>query len=108
MVDQKKETKKDPIQSEFEALPLDQKFASLLKMEAVTITEAFNYVVASSSKAFEKAGEAINEFGAKFEREVTNATASAADEAKTKTPKGSTAKPKPRPGKKAPNTDSAK
>ena len=108
MADEKKETKKDPIQSEFEALPLEQKFASLLKMEVVTITEAFNYVVESSSKAFAKAGEAINDFGVKFEREATKAAASATGEKKAEEPKGSTSKTKPRPSKKPPGAEPAK
>ena len=108
MTNQKKETKKDPIQSGFEALPLDQKFASLLKMEAVTITEAFNYVVESSSKAFEKAGEVINDFGAKFEKEARKATESATGKKTASAPKASAAKPKSRPAKKAPNAGAAK
>ena len=108
MTDKKKETVKDPIQSEFEALPLDQKFASLLKMEAVTITEAFNYVVESSSKAFEKAGEVINDFGAKFEKEARKATESATGKSTASAPKASAAKPKSRPAKKAPNAGAAK
>ncbi len=108
MAEQKKETKKDPIQSEFEALPLDQKFASLLKMEAVTITEAFNYVVDNSAKAFEKAGEVINDLGAKFEKEVSKATSSPTDKKAADAPKASTAKPKSRPAKKAPNAGTGK
>ncbi len=108
MVEQKKETKKDPIQSEFEALPLDQKFASLLKMEAVTITEAFNYVVENSSKAFEKAGDMINDLGAKFEKEVSKATCDPATKKAADAPKASTAKPKSRPAKKSPNAGTGK
>ncbi len=108
MTDDKKtkgsDTSKSRVHEEFEALPLDKKFASLLQMEAVTITEAFNYVVNSSAKAFEKAGAAIEEFGAKFEKEVTKAAAQS--EPKTKG-KASDPKPKARPAKKAPNANSA-
>ncbi len=111
MTDQKeKDTKssevpKSKVQTEFEALPLDKKIASLLQMEAVTISEAFSYVIDSSAKAFEKAGIAIEQFGAKFEKEVTKAATSSEPKPDEKS---STAKPKSRPAKKAPNAGAAK
>jgi len=66
---------KDPIQAEFEALPLDQKFSNLLKMEAVTLGETFTYVVNSSMKAVEKFGDALSDFGSKIETEASRAAA---------------------------------
>src|SRR5205085_6077371 len=65
---------KDPIQAEFEALPLDQKFSNLLKMEAVTLGETFTYVVNSSMKAVEKFGDALSDLGSKIETEAGRAT----------------------------------
>ncbi len=79
---------RDDIHSKFDSLPLDEKIASLFKMEMATISEAINYVVNDPMKVVEKIGDTISEFGAKVEKEVRNA--------------GSTAKsgqePKPDPG----------
>ncbi|MGB2752216.1 MAG: hypothetical protein WBC19_09180 [Pyrinomonadaceae bacterium] len=94
------EKAKTPIQSEFEALPLDQKISQLMKMEVVTLTESFNYVVKSATKAFEQAGDAIQDFGAKVEAEAKKATSSTTSQTKTAAPKATAAKPKARPAKK--------
>ena len=94
------EKAKTPIQSEFEALPLDQKISQLMKMEAVTLTETFNYVVQSATKAFEQAGDAIQDFGAKVESEAKKATSYAKAQTETAAPKAATPKPKARPAKK--------
>ena len=77
--DKKQQTKangaeKDPIQAEFESLPLDRKIANLLRMEAVTLSETFDYVVSSSMKAVEKAGDAIQDFGTKLDKEMRRPT----------------------------------
>lgn len=94
------EKAKTPIQSEFEALPLDQKISQLMKMEVVTLTESFNYVVQSATKAFEQAGDAIQDFGVKVEAEVKKATSSTTTQTKTAAPKASAPKAKPRAAKK--------
>lgn len=73
------DTKSD-LQAEFNALPLDQKFASLLQMEAATINEAVKYVADSSMKALEKLGDVISDLGAKVETEAKRATSSAEKE----------------------------
>ena len=52
---------KEAFEAEFEALPLDEKFSRLFKMEAVTIGETINYVVNNSSKLVEKAVAAVND-----------------------------------------------
>ncbi len=65
---------KSDLQAEFNALPLDKKFASLLQMEAATINEAVKYVADSSMKALEKLGDVISDFGAKVETEAKKAT----------------------------------
>ncbi len=113
MTEQKKqETKgagaaKSRIQEEFEALPLDKKIGSLLQMEMVTISEAFSYVVNSSAKAFEQVGNAVEEFGSKFEQEARKAAESAKPKANAGDAKTSTAKPKGH-AKKAPNSGAPK
>ena len=105
MTDQKQqETKnapKDRFQEEFNALPLDKKFANLLQMEVATLTETFNYVATSSMKVIEKVGDAINDFGTKIENEAKKAASSAKSAASSPGPKASTAKPKARPARKS-------
>ena len=61
-------------------MPLDEKFASLLKMEMATLSESFNYVVDSSSKAFDKMGEVFSDLGSRVETEFKRAKEKAAEE----------------------------
>lgn len=68
---------KDAFQAEFEALPLDEKFSRLFKMEAVTIGETINYIVDNSSKVFDKAVDAMNEFGRKAQADCAEKKESA-------------------------------
>jgi ferredoxin len=88
MTDQKREPpkqeapKKDKFQEEFKALPLEEKLASLFRMEVVALGETFNFVVNS-----------ITEFGSKLETEVRKATRSGADACASE-PKGAKAKQK--------------
>jgi len=84
----KSDKSKDAFQAEFEALPLDEKFSRLFKMEAATIGETITYVVDNSAKVFDKAVEAMNEFGRK-------AQADCADKADKKEP-GTKSKDKPK------------
>ena len=80
MTDEKPETpkadapKKDKFQEDFEALPLEKKIASLLRMEVVTLGETVSYVVNSPMKVVEKVGDVIAEFGMKLEREAKKAS----------------------------------
>lgn len=62
---------KEAFEAEFEALPLDEKFSRLFKMEAVTIGETINYVVNNSSKLVDKAVEAMNDLGRKVQTECS-------------------------------------
>ena len=94
----KTQTPKDRFQEEFKALPLDQKIANLFKMEAVTISETFAYVVDQPMKVVEKVGDVITEFGIKLENEVKKAAAS--HKAQTGASKASAPKPKARPARK--------
>jgi ferredoxin len=65
---------KDKIYEEFEALPLEKKIASLLKMEVNTLGETVSYVVNSPMKVVEKVGDVIAEFGMKLEAEAKKAS----------------------------------
>lgn len=96
----KAETPKDRFQAEFEAMPLDKKFASLFRMEAATLTEAFEYVVKSPMKVVEKFGDVITEFGIKLEKEARKATRPAEKYSPPKTPNPKAAKSKSRPARK--------
>lgn len=59
---------------EFETLPLEQKIANLVKMEAVTLGETLSFVINSPFSVFEKVGDVMAEFGMKLEREAKKAT----------------------------------
>ncbi len=67
---------RNKFEDEFRDLPLEDKFKSLFRMEVSTLEETFSYVADASMKAFEKAGEVINDFSKKVETEVKKATAS--------------------------------
>ena len=73
MTEEKKERIKEPLQNEFGNLPLDEKIANLLKMEAVTLTETFAYAVKSPLEVVEKVGDVITEIGLKIEAEAKKA-----------------------------------
>lgn len=105
MTDQQKESSKseqpkDRFQAEFEALPLDKKFASLFKMEAATLTETFEYVFNSPMEVVGKVGDAISDIAGKVEAEFKKASAGnkthCEPEAASPPPPPSEAKPKGR------------
>ncbi len=95
------ETKtKSRLQDEFNALPLEDKFANLFRMEATTIGEALKFVAESSMKAVEKAGAAIQDLSAKIETEVKKASADCkaegnGEQAGTKKAAGATKRSRP-------------
>lgn len=70
----KQAPKKDRFQEEFEALPLEEKVKKLLRLEAVTLTEAFNYGINESMKAADRLGDVLSDFGKKVETEFKKAT----------------------------------
>ena len=79
MTDGTKETKKDNskkdrFHDEFKGLPLEEKIKILLRMEAVTLQETFNYGLAEAMKAGERLGEVLSDFGKKIEAEIKKAT----------------------------------
>lgn len=96
-------------EDEFRALPLEDKFKSLFRMEAAALEETFHYVADASMKAFEKAGEVITDLGKKVESEVKKATASkqTADPPKSSASTGS-AKKKSSAGRKQPPKSASK
>ena len=104
----KTETPKDQFQAEFEALPLEKKFASLLRMEAVTLSETFAFVVDSPMKVVEKVGDVIMEFGTKLENEMKKATRPSDPRTDQSTGKKTAPKAKSRPTKSTSNPRAAK
>ena len=68
------ETTKDKFQSEFNALPLEDKIKTLLRFEATTLTETFNFAVNEPMKVVEKFGEVVADIGRKVEEEFKKAT----------------------------------
>lgn len=67
MPQQEPNTGKTKLHSDFEALPLEDKIATLLKMEAVTLSETFAYAIESPMKVVEKFGDMISDLGVKIE-----------------------------------------
>lgn len=103
MTDEKKktttETKAKPkMVEEFESLPLEQKIANLVRMEAVALGETISYVFNSPFSVLEKVGDVMAEFGMKLEREAKKATRPAENgtEKKEASPKPPPAAKKPR------------
>lgn len=98
----KSQTPKDRFEAEFDALPLDQKFARLFKMEAATLTETIDYVMKSPLEVVGKVGDALSDIAARVETEVRKAAQSAKQRADCAPPPEppQAAKPKPRPKKK--------
>jgi len=91
----KKGTPNDKFQAEFAALPLDEKFANLLKMEAATLSEAFDYTVKS-------VGAVLTDISTRIETEVKKATSTAEDYTPPKAASADEPKPKAAPKRKAP------
>ena len=75
MVNEKSEASKNSnFQEEFNRLPLEEKIRALLKMEAATLQETFNYGINESMKAADRLGEVLSDFGKKIEAEFKKAT----------------------------------
>lgn len=106
MTEATKQAPKDKFQEEFEALPLEEKIKKLLKLEAVTLTEAFDYGVKESMKAADRLGDVLSDFGRKVETEFKKATQQAGNvscppgEPHTAKPKGTSSKKAPKRGPK--------
>lgn len=74
------ETTKDKFQAEFDALPLEQKIKTLLRFEATTLSETFNYAMNEPMKVVEKFGEVVADLGRKVEEEIKKATSARKEE----------------------------
>jgi len=85
-------TKQRPaFESEFKELPLDEKLGSLFRMEAAAIEETLTVVADASMKVFNKAAEALDDFGTKMSAEFRKErcqTDGAAAEPQAAKPKG--------------------
>ena len=98
------EAPKDRFEAEFAALPLDQKFARLFKMEAATLTETFDYVLKSPLEVVDKVGDALSDIAAKVETEVRKAAQSAKQHTDCPSPESESApEPKTKSGPKKKN-----
>lgn len=86
---------KDKFVDEFAALPLEQKLASLLRMEAVTLGETFDFVISSPMKVFSKVGDVMAEFGIKLDEAAKEASKPKNRETRT-SKKAKTEKPRSR------------
>lgn len=76
----KENSKKDRFHEEFKGLPLEEKIKILLRMEALTLQETFNYGLGEAVKAGERLGEVLSEFGKKVEAEIRKATSQSHNE----------------------------
>lgn len=94
---------RDRFQAEFDALPLDQKFARLFRMEATTLTETVEYVFKSPMEVVGKVGDAISDFAGKVETEFRKASRANQEQCEPEAkspPPPRPAKPKGRPTRK--------
>jgi hypothetical protein len=88
-------TTKEKFQAEFESLPLEDKYATLFKLEAAALKETLNVFMDSSKEFFDKATVAVNDFGSKFEGAVTDVYSKVECEVKAET-KSAEAKDEPK------------
>lgn len=63
----KEEARVEEYRKEFEELPLEKKVASLLELEAITLSETFSFVLNSPSHIVGKIMDVLAEFGLKLE-----------------------------------------
>jgi hypothetical protein len=73
------QTKTRQFEEEFKALPLDEKFCSLFRMEAATFEQSLKEVAKTGGEVFDKLGDVLNDFGRKVKDEFNKERASAAD-----------------------------
>ncbi|MCB1025285.1 MAG: (2Fe-2S)-binding protein [Acidobacteria bacterium] len=64
----KVEDKSEDFKKEFEEMPLDEKIASLLELEAIALEETFSYVMNSPYKAVGKVMDVMADFGFKMDK----------------------------------------
>lgn len=113
MTDQRNESNangpvKDSFQAEFEALPLEKKFARLFRMEAATLSETFEFMIQQPLKVVEKMGDVIAEFGTKIETEARKAARASQPGPKPNPVATGPTEPRRRPPRKPPAPNAAK
>ncbi len=98
MTNKKKEEEKpkDEVQTEeyrkqFEELPLEKKVASLLELEAITLSETFSFVINSPSHIVSKIMDVMAQFGLKLEDDDKKAKRPKEHKAEAKAPTAKTA-----------------
>ena len=67
------EEKAESYRKEFEEMPLEQKIAELVRLEAIALGETFSFILNSPSKVFSKVMDVMAEFGLKMDEEAKNA-----------------------------------
>ncbi|MFZ1701998.1 MAG: hypothetical protein WBO10_14025 [Pyrinomonadaceae bacterium] len=94
---------KTRLEEEFAALTLEEKIASLMRMEAATLGETLTYIANTSAKAMDKAGDFIHDISEKIENEVKKAAAATASSGgKTSSGPAKAAEPKAKASTKRP------
>lgn len=58
---------------QFAEMPLDQKIAELMKLEAMALGDTFSFILNSPFKVFEKVGDVMADFGMKLENKARQA-----------------------------------
>ena len=67
------ESTKDQFRKEFTELPLEQKIAELMKLEAIAFGDTVSFIANSPFKVFEKIGDVMADFGMKLEKNAHDA-----------------------------------
>jgi hypothetical protein len=93
-------TKRPAFENEFKQLPLEEKLGSLFRMEVAAIEETMTVVADASVKVFNRAAEALDDFGSKVSAEFRKERyESAGEPAASQEPKSKGNKKKnPKPG----------
>ncbi len=101
------ERKHEEFRKEFDALPLEQKISQLMELEAVTLSETFNYILNSPFAIGGKVVDFMSQFGLKYDKETkdTKGTEAHKEEPKAETEEK---KPKKAPPKRTKKTTEAK
>jgi hypothetical protein len=95
-------SKRPAFEAEFKQLPLEEKLGSLFRMEVAAIEETMNVVADASVKVFNRAAEALDDFGnkvsAEFRKERSEAPGEPASSQEAKAKGGKKKNPKPATG----------
>ncbi|MGI9054761.1 MAG: hypothetical protein ACR2F2_03040 [Pyrinomonadaceae bacterium] len=67
------EEKSEEYREKFSALPLEKKIADLVRLEAIALSETFNFILNSPSQIMGKVMDVMAEFGLKMDEEAKDA-----------------------------------